>query len=219
MPSPRLAGRLHQTIAALAPIHGISVGTEGQSGSCVINFNGATAPQIAAANAALAAFDWTAPTQAIWDAQQAAANPFGPPVRCKLNADVPNSTNVLANCAGLSFQLAANASYGFQFDGSFTAAAATTGLQLALNGPAASFISACLFVWESAIAHRTLAASAYETPVLGTASAGATALPFRIWGNLTTTAAGLFVVRFRSEVNGSAVTVKRGSTGLLFGVP
>lgn len=212
--------RLHQTIAALAPIHGVRCGTPGNSSSCSVVFQpSATAPQIAAANAALAAFDWSAPTQATWEAQQAAANIAGPPVRCKLNADVPNSTNVLANCTGLSFQLAANASYGFQFDGSFTAAAATTGLQLAINGPAASFISACLFVWESAIAHRVLATTAYEAPVLGTASAGATALPFRIWGNLTTTAAGLLVVRFRSEINASAVTIKRGSTGFLFGVP
>lgn len=213
--------RIHQTIAALAPIHGVRVGTPGNSATCSNVFQAsATGPQITAANAALAAFDWSAPTQATWEAQQAAANIAGPPVRCKLNADLPNSTNVLADCPGLSFQLAANASYGFQFDGTYTAAAATTGLQIGLNGPASSFITAALFVWESATgAHRVLVASAFNTPVLGAASTGATALPFRIWGNLTTTAAGLFVVRFRSEVNGSAVTIKRGSTGLLFGVP
>lgn len=219
--TPQEVNRLYQTLAAVCPTAGVHPTPPANSmsaGNVTIDFDpSATAPQRTAAQNALTAFDWSQGAQDLWDARQLSRQ-IGRTSAVRLTADRANSTVNLADCTGLEFQLDANASYAFQFDGAYTAAAATTGLQIALNGPAASFLAMGLTVWESVTTQRALMAAAYNTPVLGTNSAAAVALPFRIFGNLTTTAAGLLVVRFCSEVAASAVTIKRGSYGLLFGV-
>ena len=215
---PFSATRLHETLAAVCPIIGVDVPTPGTSVGCVIHFDpSATAQQQANAQTALAAFDWSQNTQDAYDAQQQSRQ-IGRSNAVRLQADVSNSTVNYADCTGLGFQLAANAHYAFEFTGAYTAAASTTGLQLALNGPAQSFFAAAFEVHETATTRRSACASAYDSGVNGTASAGATLMPFSIRGNVSTTAAGLLVVRFRSEVAASAVTIKRGSFGLLFGV-
>lgn len=61
---PKLT-RLHETIAAVCPIDGVSGGTQG---NVTIQYAaGATAPQRAAADAALASFDWSDNAQTAWD--------------------------------------------------------------------------------------------------------------------------------------------------------
>lgn len=64
--------RLRETVAAAAPIQGVSVGFYGDPATVEIAFAPeATGPQMAAARAAVAAFDWSAAAQDAWgDAQQ-----------------------------------------------------------------------------------------------------------------------------------------------------
>lgn len=133
-------------------------------------------------------------------------------------ADVSNSTVNYANVTGLSFHLAANNHYAFAFDGVYNTANAATGCQLALNGPTFSFFGATIMVAISNTAQIYGATSAYDVGANAASSLNATLLPFQIRGNITTTASGLLVVRLRSEVASSAVTVKRGSFGLLYPV-
>lgn len=67
MMNPQTAVRLHQTIAALTPIHGVRVGTAGSSATCEIKFKPeATGPQQAAAQNALDTFDWSDAATAAW---------------------------------------------------------------------------------------------------------------------------------------------------------
>lgn len=64
--------RLHETVAAVCPIEGLSVGAEGQSAT--VRFRptaAATNPQKAAAQAAIDTYDWSDAAQQAWeDAQQ-----------------------------------------------------------------------------------------------------------------------------------------------------
>jgi hypothetical protein len=126
----------------------------------------------------------------------------------------------LSDVAGLSFQLKANSHYAYEFVGAYSAAAATTGLKLAVNGPATPvMVRMAAWLAESVAAARYGAFAAYDTPLAGLNSGGATNLPFSCKGNVSTGAVGgPFTLRFASEVAGSQVTVGAGSYGLLYGV-
>src|SRR5262245_11885926 len=72
------AQRLHNVIAAVAPIDGISIGVLGNTASVRIDFKqSATDPQKAAAQTALQSFDWS-------DAAQTAAEEAAQPERTTL---------------------------------------------------------------------------------------------------------------------------------------
>jgi len=66
--------RLHQSVAAVCPIVGVAIGQDGVAASVRIDFDiSATAPQRTAAQTAVNAFDWSAPADATYIAQQAKA--------------------------------------------------------------------------------------------------------------------------------------------------
>ncbi len=133
-------------------------------------------------------------------------------------ADQSNSSNVnFADVTGLSFPVAANKVYDFDFTIYFTTAAAQTGLVLSVNGPSSPVaVRYSAQIGESATAWRTVVQTAYDQPVTGTTSTAGTALVAHVRGTIqTNSAGGTLVVRFRSEVNGSAVTILRGSVGSL----
>lgn len=120
--------------------------------------------------------------------------------------------------AGLAFDLAPNAHYAFEFVGAYSTAANTTGIALAVNGPASpALVRVVTQIAESlAGATRYGTAGAYDTPTTGAGSAGATPLPFFVRGNVSTGEnGGTFGLRFASEVGGSQVTILAGSYGLL----
>jgi hypothetical protein len=137
----------------------------------------------------------------------------------KITADVANSTASFADVTGLSFALAANTRYAFTFWVPFTSAATTTGIGIALNGPA----SPTLFVAHGTTPTTLSAASqngmrAYDTAGVITPSVDTQDVPLLaiLHGVIETGASGgTLVVRFRSEVAASAVTVKAGAAGLL----
>ena len=95
----------------------------------------------------------------------------------------------------------------------FSAAAATTGIVVAMDAPAnPAAVIYGLDSSESATTFRCLVATSAGTALVGTASAAATIITAFVRGTVENgPTAGNVVVKFRSEVNGSAVTVKRGS--------
>lgn len=167
----------------------------------------------AAANATIAAFDWSQAAQDAWLAQQAQATIGTINVK---RLSVPRSTSTgpaWSNVTGLEWTLLPNRHYVFTFDGAYTSAASTTGLQLALSGPVSPLVFVCgIEIAETATVWRTAAVSAYDTGGNSTASLGATPLLFHIFGNISTNSAGgTLQLRFRTEVNTSQVTVAAGS--------
>lgn len=186
-------------------------------GALVVHEAGATQPQRDAAAAFLAAFDWTdGAAYDLWAAART-GNPVLRHAMVRLGSPQQRTLTSLADVPGLSFQLKPNTHYAFSFVGAYTAAAATTGLALAVNGPASpAVLGAVACIAESATATRQGVGVAYDTPLTGTASGGATRMPFWVDGNISTNAAGgTFALRFASEVNGSAVTILAGSMGEL----
>jgi hypothetical protein len=135
-----------------------------------------------------------------------------------VKADRSTASAAYVDIPDLAFQLDPNTTYAFDFLGAYTAAAATTGVQLALNGPASPAVFGATFeVYTGAAAVLAAVAGAYDAGVNGTASGGATPLPFRVSGVIKTGASGgALTLRGRSEAAGSAVTVKQGSYGRLF---
>jgi hypothetical protein len=208
-----VAQRLHESVAAVAPIRGVSLGTVGDSGSVSIQFDpSATGPQQTAAQTAVATFDWSQAAHDAWTLERSTKT-IGTFSVVRKGADESNNTVSFADVAGLSFILAPNTHYRFRFVGAYTAAAATTGLQLGVNGPASPvFMRLVGQISTSATAGQNGAVGAYDTAIAATASGGSTALPFWIEGTISTGATGgTFRLRFRSEIAGSAVTILRGS--------
>lgn len=137
----------------------------------------------------------------------------------KVADDVTSSLN-FADVPGLVFQLAPNSHYKFKFKGAYTTAVATTALQLSVNGPAnPSFMRAVAELFTTPSSVFGFAIGAYDATVNPATGAGATPLPFELEGTISTgNAGGALALRYRSEVNGSAVTILRGSFGELISV-
>lgn len=133
----------------------------------------------------------------------------------RVNADVQNSSN--SSFTNLfTIPVLANEVWSFDCVIYFLTAAATTGIVMQADSPAspaASQIS--LLTLETATALRNLP-GAQGVALVGTAGL-ATVLEARISGTIENGSnAGNIVIKFRSEVNASAVTVKRGSFGRFY---
>jgi hypothetical protein len=149
---------------------------------------------------------------------QGPIGPEGPPgpgmTIVKLAADVSNSLVTAVDITALAIPIAANAVRCFRIVLVTDAAAATTGVQLALNGPAgAAAITARIESPTAAnLAPAVLYVNAYETFLANTASPGTTRTISIIEGVVRNGAtAGSIVPRIRSEVAGSAVAARAGS--------
>lgn len=153
-------------------------------------------------------------TEAETDARIAAAGGGGAN-RVRINADVSNTLITLADATGLSIPVLANTDYTFDFTVAFQTAATTTGIQLALNGPASpTLFTAVIRIPSSATAFSTQYVSAYNTGPLTTAiDAANTPRIAEIKGILRNgPTAGNLTVRFRTEIALSTVTIKAGSS-------
>lgn len=141
-------------------------------------------------------------------------------VGVRLSADQTTSSPSFVDVPGLSFLLAPNSHYKFKFKGAYTAAVGTTGLQLSVNGPASPiFMRAVGVIYTATGTPFAAAIGAYDAAIAALASGGATSLPFEVEGTISTNVVGgAFTLRARSEVNGSAVTLLRGSFGELIAV-
>jgi hypothetical protein len=131
-------------------------------------------------------------------------------------ADQSTSSTNYGDVTGLSFAAAANTDYAFEFNIVFSTAATTTGLGLTMNGPAgANAVTYKSEIATTTAAEQTLFATAYSASNLTTSIDTANANRIgRITGVIRNGAtAGTVTVQFRSEVNGSSVTIRDGSWG------
>jgi hypothetical protein len=132
----------------------------------------------------------------------------------KLTADVANSTTTLAPLTGLSFAGSANTTYLVEIVGAFQSAATTTGIALALDIPSGS-------VAGQVLAATSGTAIGATEQIADNATTGATTGVRAV--NTNTPISARFVVavgatggtvqlQFRSEIAGSAVTMKAALT-------
>lgn len=204
-----IAQRVHEAIVSGGTaIVGISIGDPANKATWLVspaNLQNAAQPTIDA-------FDVSQDAQDLWDEEQR-GKIVGVTRAKRKTADQAFSTNGLADVTDLQILLSPNTHYEFHAYGAYTSASATTGIQLSVNGPAApTLVRFTGEIAESVTARRCGAGANYDVVIAGTASAAATALPWELKGSISTGAVGgLFSVRARSEINGSAVTVLRGS--------
>lgn len=134
--------------------------------------------------------------------------------RYRKTADQAFSTTTLASITDLSAPLEADETVAFEADVVFSAAAVTTGVRLAITGPASpGLVTATSETPLSATTYTVQHHTAYDqgaattgVPVAGTNYVA------KIRGVIRNgPTAGNLVVRAASEVAGSAVTVRAGS--------
>lgn len=145
----------------------------------------------------------------------------GLPAVAKVAADVASTVVAMADVTGMTFPVLANTSYGFLFVVAFTTAAITTGIKLAVNGPAlgAGYVAYTVETPVTTTSEAISTASAYDGGAASTGVTAATPTVYvaRVHGVLRTGATpGTFALRFATEVVASAATVKIGSWGALF---
>lgn len=162
----------------------------------------------ASAQATINAYDTSQAADDLWQARLDNSI-IGKIVPAFLNGPIINSTVTLQD-VGIGWQLAPNTRYMFDFTVFFSAALATTGIALAINGPASpGILRFSVDASESATAVRRGAQTAYNTAVIAANSGGATILPAWAEGAIQTGATpGRLDLRFASEVAGSAVTIQ-----------
>jgi len=138
--------------------------------------------------------------------------------RVRKTTDSTATTTALIDVAGLSFSVKANMTYMFKFLVIFQTALTTTGINLAVNGPA----SPTRVVYNIQTPTSTTAVTnsinrAYDagtaTTGIDTSSVDTLAIIDGVLVNGTT--AGTLIVRVASEVAGSVVKIKAGSCGML----
>ncbi len=137
------------------------------------------------------------------------------PVRyAYLSSDVSKTATTWSDVTGLTFAVAANTSYEMTCNLIYRAAATTTGIGFALNGPSTPSIVAGQFTSNSsATALNGRSFIAYngtgKTTGVTTANTDTYGLFTAYFKNGTT--AGTLALRYSSEVSGSSVTVRSGS--------
>ena len=130
----------------------------------------------------------------------------------KLAADVANSTTTLSAATGLSFAASANTSYLVEVYGALQSVATTTGAALAVDIPSGSVVGQALINSSASalLATEQIADNATTGVTTGVRAAN-TNVPVHAWFRVDIGATGGTVqLQFRSEIAGSAVTLKAG---------
>lgn len=136
----------------------------------------------------------------------------------RLAADAANSSVTLAPAPGLSFTASANSFYLVEIYGALQSAATTTGAALALDIPSGAVVGQMLVNSNATavLATEQIADNATTGATTGVRAA-TTNIPLYGWFRVNTGATGGTVqVQFRSEVAGSAITLKAGLTAMGF---
>lgn len=134
----------------------------------------------------------------------------------KLAADVVNNTVTHAAATGLSFAAAANTMYLVELIGTFQSAIATTGIAVALDIPSGTVAGMAVHPSNATMLTGTeQIADAVTTGATTGVRAGNTNIPIRANFVVSVGAtAGQVQLLFRSEIAGSAVTLKAGLTAI-----
>ena len=140
----------------------------------------------------------------------------GGPATVRLTADATNSTTALADATGLSFAVSAGAFYAFQFLVMFQTEGTASGIKLAANAPANSYIvyniSTPLTATTATLSNRRAVNTGAATASIDAANANTLAV---FDGLLAPTAAGTLILRFASETT-TIARIKAGSAGVLY---
>lgn len=130
------------------------------------------------------------------------------------SSDQTNSTTSYADVSDLTFEVGASSTYVAQWILVASSAAGTTGIQLAVNGPASpAEVTATITCFSAAGTPSTLNVNAYDTGLDLTDSAGSTRVQCSIRMTLRNGAnAGVVAARVKSEVGASAITIHAGSS-------
>jgi hypothetical protein len=119
----------------------------------------------------------------------------------------------IADVTGLSFAVTSGTTYRFHATINYTSAATGTGSRWSINGPTTSLLSYTSSYSLTTTTQTLNYATAYDTPAGCSATSAATAGNLAILeGVIKPSANGTVTVRFASEVSGSAVIAKAGST-------
>ena len=134
----------------------------------------------------------------------------------KLSADVPNSTVTLAPVTGLSFTAIANTTYLVEVFGTFTSAATTTGIALALDIPSGAIAGQLIHPTTATSLGGTeqISDNATTGATTGVRAANANVPIFATFIVAIGASGGTAQLQFRSEIAASAVTMKAGLTAM-----
>lgn len=136
----------------------------------------------------------------------------GGPTKLRVAADVSSTSLTFSDVTGLSVSVTSGTAYHFTCFLVLTSAINTTAPQLSVNGPASpTALDYSVSQATSATAWHNSAQTAYDTVTNAATGPGAVLLPARVHGSIIPSANGTLAIRLRSEVSGSAATVKRGS--------
>lgn len=129
-----------------------------------------------------------------------------------LGADVTNnnaSANTIADVTGLSFSVTSGTTYRFKFFVVYTSAATTTGSRWAINGPAATFVNYnSTYTLTATSVTTNSGTSAYDIPAASNASSLSSGNIAIVEGIIKPSANGTVILRFASEISGSAIVAK-----------
>jgi hypothetical protein len=148
-----------------------------------------------------------------------ATGPAGPagasPITARRTADLVSSVVALASDPELTFAVLAGVVYRFRFHVVYRSAALTTGIGLALAVPAFSVFTASMATHQAAdgvnAEFQGALTASDDAAVAGSVVAINTDYLAIIEGILIPSAAGNLTLRYRSEIAGSAVTLRAGS--------
>jgi hypothetical protein len=133
-----------------------------------------------------------------------------------LASDIVNNNataNTLADVTGLSFPVTAGVNYNFHALIYYTSASVNTGSRWSVNGPAATLLAYTSQYSLTATTVTNNNVAAYDNPALANATSASTTGNITIIdGIIRPSASGTLIVRFASEIGGSAITAKAGST-------
>lgn len=133
-------------------------------------------------------------------------------------SDQSNSTTSYADVSDLGIEVGANATYIAQWVLVASSAASTTGIQLAVNGPASpTQLTVTVTCYTATDVAATDHYYSYDTGLDLTDSAGSSRVQCLIRATLRNGAnAGVLIPRVKSEVGSSAVTIHAGSSAVYY---
>lgn len=131
-----------------------------------------------------------------------------------LSADVATTLTTLSDVTELTFAAAANTTYRVELFGSFQTAATATGLGIGLDVPAGAGIMGMTTLSSSNTALQHVVQRQDDVIVAPSSAVGAANTPYPLWGGydvIVGATSGNVTVRIRTEVSGSAATLRAGT--------
>lgn len=140
------------------------------------------------------------------------------PLTVLMTSDHTAIGTAFADINGLSFPVAANKAYAFEFHILIDSDATTTGIDVAVNGPSSpTSIEYEQVYWSTANARTERHGSTYDNDTASTTSNGTAARWYLVRGILRNGAnAGTLAARAKREAVGSGPNARTGSYGVLY---